>query len=556
MMRTEQATVLLDSCLAPLSGGVARLRRCGTHSRPVFLVALNTYEGIPMSENVITRTPGLSARAPAGSGPDPKRWLALAVVAIAQLMVVLDATVVNIALPSAQQALHISDANRQWIITAYTLAFGGLLLLGGRVADYIGRKRAFLIGLVGFAGASALGGAATGAGMLFAARGLQGAFGALLAPAALSLITVTFTQARERAKAFGVFGAISGGGAAIGLISGGLLTEYLDWRWCLFVNIPVAVIAFVAAVPIVRESKAEGNTRYDVGGAVLSTAGLVALVYGFTKAATDGWGSTTTLVTLAVALVLLAAFVVLETRVTNPLLPMRVILDRNRGASYLTSILLGSGMLGMFLFMTYYLQQTLHYSALRAGIAYLPFSGGIIVTAAVTAQLLPRFGPRVLMTVGALLATSAMVWLTQLDLHSSYASAILPAFIVMSVGMGLVFVPLSNTALTGVANHDAGVASALVNTSQQVGGSLGTALLNTIFATATTGYIVSHGSSTLSKAEGAIHGYNVAFTVSAILMAASAVVAFVLIRNKPKATTVDNPKTESVEDAPMVAHLG
>jgi EmrB/QacA subfamily drug resistance transporter len=509
-----------------------------------------------MSENVITGTSRLAARAPVDTGPDPKRWLALAVVAIAQLMVVLDATVVNIALPSAQQALHISDANRQWIITAYTLAFGGLLLLGGRVADYIGRKRAFLIGLVGFAGASALGGAATNAAMLFAARGLQGAFGALLAPAALSLITVTFTQARERAKAFGVFGAISGGGAAIGLISGGLLTEYLNWRWCLFVNIPVAVIAFVAAVPIVRESKAEGNTRYDIGGAVLSTAGLVALVYGFTKAATDGWGSTTTLATLAIALVLLTAFVVLETRVANPLLPMRVILDRNRGASYLTSILLGSGMLGMFLFMTYYLQQTLHYSALRAGIAYLPFSGGIIVTAAVTAQLLPRFGPRVLMTVGALLATGAMVWLTQLDLHSSYASAILPAFVVMSVGMGLVFVPLSNTALTGVANHDAGVASALVNTSQQVGGSLGTALLNTIFATATTSYVVSHGKTALAQAEGAIHGYNVAFTVSAILMAASAVVAFVLIRSKPKSTTVDGPTDESVEDAPMVAHLG
>jgi EmrB/QacA subfamily drug resistance transporter len=510
-----------------------------------------------MSDNVMTDTPGLSGRTPVVA--DPRRWLALAVVAIAQLMVVLDATVVNIALPSAQHALHISDANRQWIVTAYTLAFGGLLLLGGRVADYLGRKRAFLIGLVGFAGASALGGAATNAAMLFAARGLQGAFGALLAPAALSLITVTFTQARERAKAFGVFGAISGGGAAIGLISGGLLTEYLDWRWCLFVNIPVAVIAFVAAVPIVRESKAEGNTRYDVGGAVLSTAGLVALVYGFTKAATDGWGATATVVTLGIALVLLTAFVVLETRISNPLLPMRVILDRNRGASYLTSILLGSGMLGMFLFMTYYLQQTLHYSALRSGIAYLPFSGGIILTAAVTAQLLPRFGPRALMTTGALLATGAMFWLTRLDLTSSYATAILPAFIVMSVGMGLVFVPLSNTALNGVANHDAGVASALVNTSQQVGGSLGTALLNTIFTTATTGYVVAHGASAANLAKAAIHGYNVAFLVSALLMASSAVVVFVFLKSKAR-TNADNAAHDRTiaghDEAPVVAHLG
>jgi EmrB/QacA subfamily drug resistance transporter len=507
-----------------------------------------------MSENIVAGAPRLSTLT--SLAPDPKRWLALAVVAIAQLMVVLDATVVNIALPSAQAALHISDANRQWIVTAYTLAFGGLLLLGGRVADYIGRKRAFLIGLIGFAGASALGGAAANAGMLFAARGLQGAFGALLAPAALSLITVTFTEAKERAKAFGVFGAISGGGAAIGLISGGLLTQYLDWRWCLFVNIPVAIIAFVAALPIVRESKATGNTRYDIGGAVLSTLGLVTLVYGFTKAATDGWGSGTTLGLLGAAVVLLVAFVVLESRTANPLLPLRVVLDRNRGASFVTSILLGSGLLGMFLFMTYYLQQTLHYSAIKTGIAYLPFSGGIILTAAVTAQLLPRFGPRILMTTGALLATAAMVWLTQLSLDSSYTTGILPAFIVMSVGMGLVFVPLSNTALNGVANHDAGVASALVNTTQQVGGSLGTALLNTIFTTVVAGYLVAHGTSGLNPAHAAIHGYNVAFLVSAILMAASAVVVFVFVQGKSKTgSTGQTVATGEVVDA-VPAHIG
>jgi EmrB/QacA subfamily drug resistance transporter len=485
-----------------------------------------------MSQETTAETAVVTGGRDTTAPPDRRRWLALAVIAVAQLMVVLDATVVNIALPSAQHALHISDADRQWIVTAYTLTFGGLLLFGGRVADYFGRKRAFLIGLLGFALASALGGAATSAATLFAARALQGAFGALLAPAALSLLTVTFTEARERARAFGVFGAISGGGAAIGLISGGLLTEFATWRWCLLVNIPIALVAFAAAVPLVRESRAQGNTRYDVPGAILATGGLTALVYGFTKAATeqDHWTSPVTLAWLGWAAVLLAVFVWWESRTSNPLLPMRVLLDRNRGVSYLVSILIGSGLLGMFLFMTYYLQLTLGYSALRAGVAYLPFSGGIVVAAGLAAQLLPRFGPRVLMSVGGLLATAAMAWLTQLDLHSSYATHILPSFIAMSIGMGLMFVPLSSTALSGVGNHDAGVASAMVNTTQQVGGSLGTALLNTIFTTAVASYAATHGVTPLARAHGAIHGYNVAFTVSAVLLAAGAVLVALFIR--------------------------
>ncbi len=465
--------------------------------------------------------------------PDSRRWLALAVIALAQLMVVLDATVVNIALPSAQKALDITDADRQWIVTAYTLTFGGLLLLGGRVADYAGRKRAFLIGLIGFAAASGLGGAAVNEETLFAARALQGVFGALLAPAALSLLTVTFHDAKERARAFGVFGAISGGGAAIGLISGGVLTEYATWRWCLLVNIPVALIAFAAAVPLVRESRAHGNTRYDVPGAILATGGLSALVYGFTKAATeaDHWTAPVTLVWLGAAVVLLAAFVVWENVTRHPLLPMRVVLDRNRGTSYLVSVLVGAGLLGMFLFMTYYLQQTMHYSALKTGVAYLPFSGGIVVAAGIASQLLPRVGPRVLMTVGGLLATGAMVYLTQLSLNSSYASDILPAFIAMSLGMGLTFVPLSATALSGVRQHDAGVASAMVNTTQQVGGSLGTALLNTIFTTTLASYLTAHvAEGPLAAANGAIHGYNVAFTASAILLGIGAVLSFLFIR--------------------------
>jgi EmrB/QacA subfamily drug resistance transporter len=510
-----------------------------------------------MSENVAVRDS--APQRSGGSVPDPRRWLALAVIAIAQLMVVLDATVVNIAMPSAQTALHISNADRQWIVTAYTLAFGGLLLLGGRVADYLGRRRVFLIGLIGFAGASALGGVAQNAGMLFAARGLQGAFGALLAPAALSLITVTFTEAKERATAFGVFGAISGGGAAIGLISGGLLTEYANWRWCLLVNIPIALIAFVAALPIVRESRAEGNTRYDIPGAVLSTAGLMALVYGFTKAATNGWGAGITLTMFGIAAVLLLAFIALELRTTHPLLPMRVIMDRNRGASFLVSILLATGMMGMFLFMTYYLQLTRGYTPLQTGVAYLPFSAGIVVSAALGSQLLIRVGPRALMTLGALLATGAMVWLTQLGLHSSYPAMILPAFVVMSVGMGFVFVPMSNVALSGVANHDAGVASALVNTTQQVGSSLGIALLNTIFVTAFANYLTAHGNSPLAKAEGAIHGYNLAFTVSAVLLGAGALVVFLMVRGNKAGTAAPGVAAGDDEDEILAAapvHVG
>ncbi|MFC5000281.1 MFS transporter [Dactylosporangium cerinum] len=491
-----------------------------------------------------------TATAAATAAVDPKRWLALSVIAIAQLMVVLDATVVNIALPSAQEALHISTADRQWIVTAYTLAFGGLLLLGGRIADFFGRRRTFLVGLLGFAGASALGGAAVNAETLYAARGLQGAFGALLAPAALSLITVTFTEAKERAKAFGVFGAISGGGAAIGLISGGLLTQYANWRWTLLVNIPIAIIAFVAALPVVRESKAAGDTRYDIPGAILATAGQVALVYGFTKAATDGWSAGVTVTWLVAAGILLTAFVVWESRAKHPLLPLRVLWDRNRGTSFVVSILVGAGMLGMFLFMTFYLQQTMGYSALKSGFAYLPFSVGIIAAATVAARFLPRVGPRVIMSVGGLLGTAAMIWLTRLDLQSDYVVDILPAFVAMSFGMGLVFVPLSSVALTGVANHDAGVASALVNTTQQVGGSLGTALLNTIFTTAVTGYLTSHAASPLIEAEAAIHGYNVAFTASAVLLGVAALLVILFIRRTP----ADVNSTSDQEQVPVLVH--
>jgi len=480
---------------------------------------------------------------------DPRRWLALCVIGVAQLMVVLDASIVNIALPSAQRDLGISDADRQWVVTAYTLAFGGLLLLGGRIADFTGRKRTFITGLLGFAGASALGGIASSAGLLFAARALQGGFAALLAPAALSLITVTFTEPKERARAFGVFGAISGGGAAIGLIVGGVLTEYASWRWCLGVNVPIAILAALAAIPVVKESRAHGNTRYDVPGAVLVTAGLVALVYGFTEAAKPnvGWTAGTTVVLLIAAVVLLVAFVAWESRTANPLLPLRIALDRNRGGSYLTFLLVGAGLFAMFLFLTFYFQTVLGYSALKSGFAFLPFSIGIILTAGVVSQLLPRVGPKPLMVTGLVMAVVGMSYLTQISTTTSYLSHVLPAEILMSVGLAAVFIPASSTALVGVGSHDAGVASALLNTTQQVGGSLGTALLNTLYASAVTGYLTANATSPQDiprlQFNAFVHGYHVAFFWGAVLLLAGLITTTVFI----------NARKDDIPTAPAAA---
>src|SRR5580700_11256559 len=483
---------------------------------------------------------------------DPKRFRALAVIAIAQLMVVLDASVVIIALPSAQRSLHISTANRQWMLTAYTLAFAGLLLLGGRIADYLGRKRMFLISLIGFAGASALGGLAQNSAMLFSARALQGAFAAIMAPAALSLLTVAFTEPKERARAFAVYGGIAGGGAAIGLILGGALTQYASWRWTLLINVPIAVIAALAAVPLVTESRSDVRHGYDLPGAVTVTGGLLALVYAFTKAGSDGWSSPTTLTLFGVALVLLVAFVVIEQRVAHPLLPLRVVLDRNRGGSFLASLLVGTAMLGVFLTLTYYFQGTLHYSALKSGLAFMPFSLGIITGATLASRLLPRFGPRALLTGGLLLATAGLALFTTLDVHSAYVSVVLPAELIVSLGMGLSFVSMSSTALIGVNPADAGVASALVNTTQQTGGTLGAALINTIATSATVSYVAAHGKSAASLTAGSIHGYTTAFTFSVIVLAVAAVSAFALIRRgRPDAADIVTGEEQALVLAPV-----
>jgi EmrB/QacA subfamily drug resistance transporter len=474
-----------------------------------------------------TATAAAPASAPVA---DPRRWRALVVIAIAQLMIVVDASIVNVALPSAQHALHITVANRQWVITAYTLAFGGLLLLGGRIADYVGRKPMFLLGLGGFAVASAIGGLAPNAAILFGARALQGAFAAVMAPAALSLLAVTFTDAKERARAFGVYGAIAGGGAAVGLILGGVLTQYASWRWCLLVNVPIAILTAIAAVRVVNNSRATGQAHYDLAGAATVTLGLVALVFGVTKASTDGWSSPTTLLLLAVAGLLLAAFVLVETRATNPLLPLRVLTERNRGGAFLASTLSASAMFGMFLFLTYYLQGVLHYSPLKTGFAFLPFSVGIIISATGASSLMTRLSPRLLMTAGLVMAGIGFLWFTQIGVHSAFATHILPGEIVMSLGLGLVFVPVSSVALFRVSPNDAGVASAMVNTTQQVGGAVGTAALNTVAATATAGYLRAHGAG--AALAGSVHGFTVAFVVGAAIVAVAVVCVVGLIRTR------------------------
>ena len=462
------------------------------------------------------------------NGLDPNRWRALLVIAIASLMVVLDASIVNIALPQAQKALHISDANRQWVVTAYSLAFGSLLLLGGRIADFVGRKKVFIIGLIGFAGASALGGIASTQALLFAARGLQGAFAAMLAPAALSLINVTFTLPKERARAFGVYGAISGGGAAIGLILGGTLTEYANWRWCLGVNVPIAIIAVLLAIPFIHESKAPGDRSYDIPGAVTVTVGLLSLVYGFSQAVGHGWGNSSTYRYFIFSAIFLAAFLILESKVKNPLLPLRVLTERNRGGSYISSILVGTGLFAMFLFLSIYMQTFLGYSSLRAGFAFLPFSAGVIVFAGVASQLLPKIGPRPLMVVGLTGGAIGLLYLSRITPTSSYTTAILPALIIMSSGLALFFIPTASTGLHNSGEHDAGVASAVLNTSQQIGGSLGAALLNTLAISSTTAYIKSHKVPATDPAA-AVHGFSTTFIYGAGFLFLAALVTLVMI---------------------------
>lgn len=505
-------------------------------------------------------SPALPPAAPGQPAASTRRWWTLVTVALAQLMVVLDSTVVNIALPSAQADLGFSNADRQWIVTAYSLAFGSLLLFGGRLSDLIGRKRAFIIGLIGFAGASALGGAAGTFGLLVGARALQGAFGALLAPTALAVLTTTFTVPKERARAFGIFGAIAGAGGAVGLLLGGVLTEQLDWRWNLYINVVIALVAVAGAIVFVSSVPRVGpRPKLDVPGTILVSAALFSLVYGFSNAESDGWDSPASWGFLAAAGVLLVAFVLWQRKAEHPLLPLPIVLHRNRAASYSAILIAGAGMFGIFLFVTYYLQATLKFTPIQTGLGFLPMIAMLVLAAQLSTNIfVPRFGPKVMVPIGMTIAASGMVYLTHLGLTANYAVDLLPPLMILGFGMGSTMPAAIQTATLGVDRHYAGVASAMVNTSQQVGGSIGTALLNTLAATAAADYLASHLPPTPQvAAEAAVHSYATAYWWGAAFFAFGAVLTAFLYRRRsaaPASSPAGGAESPAEAPEPVVAH--
>ncbi|MFC8514061.1 MFS transporter [Streptomyces sp. NPDC057257] len=482
---------------------------------------------------------------------ESRRWWALVVISLAQLMVVLDMTIVNIALPSAQADLNMSDGNRQWVITAYTLAFGGLLLLGGRIADLVGRRNTFVIGLLGFAAASALGGAAANSGMLFGARALQGVFAALLAPSALSLLATTFTDPKDRSKAFGIFGAIIGAGAAVGLLAGGILTEYLDWRWCLYVNIPIALVAFFGALALLEVGERHPDARLDVPGALLGSAGMLSIVYGFSEAESRSWHDGLVVTLLVAGVVLLGLFGLWQTRAKVPLLPMSVVRDRQRVGAFLTTLFVTIGMFGTFLFLTYYLQGVLGWSPLKTGVAYLPMTVAMVIgSTQVAARLLGKVPPRFLIVPGLLVAAGGLAIIAQVGVEPAYASHVLPGMIMLGLGMSTAMMTSVSLATGSVAPRDSGAASATFNTAQQVGGSIGTALLNTIAASVTARYVTAHAGAGVDRrllaAKATVHGFNVAtYWALAALLLAAAIAGLVVNADRaptPQATQERTPE--------------
>jgi EmrB/QacA subfamily drug resistance transporter len=441
-------------------------------------------------------------------------------------MVVLDATIVNVALPSIQNDLHLSEASLQWIVNAYTLVFGGFLLLGGRAGDLLGRKRLFLIGLVIFTGASLLDGLASSEGVLVGSRALQGLGAALISPAALSIISTTFAEGKERAKALGVWAAIAIGGSAVGLILGGVLTQYFSWPWIFFVNVPVGVIGFVLSLRLIPESRDTlAHRSYDLAGAVTVTGGLMALVYAIVDAETAGWGSAKTLSFFAIAVVLLAAFVVIELRAKAPLVRLSIFRVRSLLTANITMFLAMSGMFAMFFFNTLYIQRVLGYGPLKAGLAFLPFTAGVMISAGIASALATRVGVRVIAGAGMLLSAAGLLLLTQLPVDGSYLVNVLPSIALSSLGMGAVFMPLTLVATTGLEDEDQGLASGLFNTSQQVGGALGLAVLSTLAASKT-------GSAGGSTAHSLVVGFHWAFAAGAVVMIAALATMVLLLRSR------------------------
>jgi EmrB/QacA subfamily drug resistance transporter len=451
-------------------------------------------------------------------------WVVLVLICFAQFMVILDATIVNVALPSIQKDLNLSEGNLQWIVNAYTLVFGGFLLLGGRMGDLLGRKRLFLVGLVIFTGASLLDGLANSEGVLIGARSLQGLGAALISPAALSIIATTFKEGSERAKALGVWAAIAIGGSAVGLVLGGVLTQYFSWPWIFFVNVPVGIVTFVLSSRLIPESRDEHVERnYDIAGAVTVTGGLMALVYAIVDAQSAGWGSTKTLGFFALAAALLVAFVLIELRTKAPLVRLSIFRIRSLLTANIAMFLAMSGMFAMFFFNTLYIQRVLGFGPLKAGVAFLPFSAGIMVSAGIASQFAPRLGVRPVAAAGFILSTAGLILLTQLPVHGSYLTNVLPSILLSSLGMGAVFMPLTLIATTGLEDSDQGLASGLFNTSQQIGGALGLAVLSTLATSKTP----SVGSPTANL----VTGFHWAFGAGAVVMVVALGVMVAMLRS-------------------------
>jgi EmrB/QacA subfamily drug resistance transporter len=475
-------------------------------------------------------------------GSHAVRWLVLVVLGVAQLMVTLDATVVNIALPEAQHDLGFSDGSRQWVITGYALAFGSLLLLGGRLGDLFGRRTTFVTGLFGFAAASVVGGAAGSFEILVAARVAQGLFAALLAPAALSLLSVTFTDPAERPKAFGIFSALSGAGAAVGLLLGGMLTEWASWRWVMYVNVAFAAPALIGALLLLAKPAITKKPKLDIPGILVVSAALFAVVYGFAHVESTSWTNRVALGSMIVGAVLLVVFVWLESRVAHPLLPLRLVLDRTRGGSFMAVFVLGMGMFSIFLFLTYYFAASLGYSPIKTGLAFLPMVAAVVASSTTMPSLvLPKVGPKIVVSAGFLVAAAGMALLTRLELDSTYATHIMPGMILLGLGIGAVMTTAIQGATSGIHHEDSGVASALINTGQQIGGSISTALLTTVASSAATDYLTSHKPSALAAAQAGVEGYTATLAWGSGFFVVGAVIAALLIPNRALEPSVGEP---------------
>jgi EmrB/QacA subfamily drug resistance transporter len=481
-----------------------------------------------------------------GTSEPAHHRLALAVIATAQLMVVLDATIVNIALPNIQSALHFSATGLSWVLNAYTLVFGGLLLLGGRTGDIFGRRRMFQIGVLLFALASLAGGFAPDQGFLLAMRALQGVGGAIASPTALALVTSTFAEGPERNRAFGVYAAVSGAGAAVGLILGGVLTDLLSWRFVLFVNAPIGLALAYAAQYVLKESERREAGVLDIPGAVTSTLGMASLVYGFIHAATNGWSQPTTIASFIAAVVLLGGFVAIESRSRNPLMPLRLFVSQTRVGSYIVMLVTGAAVFAMFYFLTQYVQDVKGYSPLRAGFAFLPVSGVIVVVAQIASRAIVKLGAQILIVSGTIITGLGLVWLSSLGVSASYVTHLLPAICLIAIGMGLIFVPITLTAVAGVEERDNGIASAMLNVAQQVGGTIGLSALVTVFTSASRHEIRSHGglvhsNPALLKALAFTHGADAAFKVGALFALLGLIAALLFIRFNPSEAPEPQP---------------